>query len=204
MTRTRSEWKRTLWGLVGLLLVTGSAATIWIHHVWSHSDRLLEQVVRAHLDRLTPGINVEFSSCRFDLLRRVRFDDVELTTIDGQPLASVPRIVISIDREALAERQQLLIQKVTLHQPHLRLVRDTKGGWNWRDLAPQQDERTMFPEWTIDRGRVEITLLEQYNMKKPKDPNGLSAFNNPTRLSQGRSYTSIEMLSTTLGLCSLL
>lgn len=158
MTRTRSEWKRTLWGLVGLLLVTGSAATIWIYHVWSHSDRLLEQVVRAHLDRLTPGINVEFSSCRFDLLRRVRFDDVELTTIDGQPLASVPRIVISIDREALAERQQLLIQKVTLHQPHLRLVRDTKGGWNWRDLAPQQDERTIFPEWTIDRGRVEITL----------------------------------------------
>ena len=158
MTRMRSEWKRTIWGLVVLLLLTGSAAAIWIHHVWSHSDRLLEQVVRAHLDRLTPGINVEFSSCRFDLLRRVRFDDVELTTAGGQPLVSVPRIVVSIDREALADRQQLLIQKVTLHQPHLRLVRDTEGGWNWRELAPQQDEQTMFPEWTIDRGRVEITL----------------------------------------------
>ena len=58
MTRMRSEWKRTIWGLVVLLLLTGSAAAIWIHHVWSHSDRLLEQVVRAHLDRLTPGINV--------------------------------------------------------------------------------------------------------------------------------------------------
>ena len=117
MTRLRTEWKRTLWGLVGLLLITGGGAAIWVHHVWSHSDRLLEQAVRANLDRLTPGINVEFSSCRFDLLRRVRFDDVELTTVDGQPLASVPRVIVSIDREALARRQQLLIQKVTLHEP---------------------------------------------------------------------------------------
>ena len=117
MTRLRTEWKRTLWGLVGLLLITGGGAAIWVHHVWSHSDLLLEQAVRANLDRLTPGINVEFSSCRFDLLRRVRFDDVELTTVDGQPLASVPRVIVSIDREALARRQQLLIQKVTLHEP---------------------------------------------------------------------------------------
>ena len=158
MTRLRNEWKRTLWGLVGLLLITGSGAAIWVHHVWSHSDRLLEQAVRANLDRLTPGINVEFSSCRFDLLRRVRFDDVELTTVDGQPLASVPRVIVSIDREALARRQQLLIQKVTLHEPRLRLARDIRGGWNWQDLAPEQNGRTMFPEWTIDRGQIEIAL----------------------------------------------
>ena len=158
MTRLRSEWKRTLWGLVGLLLITGGGAAIWVHHVWSHSDRLLEQAVRANLDRLTPGINVEFSSCRFDLLRRVRFDDVELTTVDGQTLASVPRVIVSIDREALARRQQLLIQKVTLHEPRLRLARDIRGGWNWQDLAPEQSGRTMFPEWTIDRGQIEIAL----------------------------------------------
>ena len=158
MTRLRTEWKRTLWGLVGLLLITGGGAAIWVHHVWSHSDRLLEQAVRANLDRLTPGINVEFSSCRFDLLRRVRFDDVELTTVDGQPLASVPRVIVSIDREALARRQQLLIQKVTLHEPRLRLARDIRGGWNWEDLAPEQSGRTMFPEWTIDRGQIEIAL----------------------------------------------
>ena len=158
MTWRSSEWKRTLWGLLGLLVITGSATAIWVHHVWSHSDQMLTRVVRANLDRLAPGIRVRFASCRFDLLRRVRVDDVELTTRDGRPLASIPRITVAIDRQALAERQQLLIQQITLHQPHLHLARDADGHWNWQDLATRPAANTPLPEWTVLEGRVELSL----------------------------------------------
>lgn len=158
MKRPWSEWKRTLWGLLGLLVVTGTAAAIWVHHVWSHSDQLLSQVVRANLDQLAPGITVQFSSCRFDLLRRVRVDDVELSTLDGQPLATISRITVAIDRQALAQRQQLVIQQVTLHQPQLHLARDAEGHWNWQDLAQRSIETSLLPEWTVKDGRVELKL----------------------------------------------
>ena len=137
MKRPWSEWKRTLWGLLGLLVVTGTAAAIWVHHVWSHSDQLLSQVVRANLDQLAPGITVQFSSCRFDLLRRVRVDDVELSTPDGRPLATIPSITIAIDRQALAQRQQLVIQQVTLHQPQLHPLQTTP--------RPAPSSRSGFP-----------------------------------------------------------
>ena len=158
MKRQRSEWKRTLWGLLGLLIVTGSGATIWVHHVWSHSDQVLTQVVRANLDRLAPGIQVRFSSCRFDLLRRVRVDDVELSTSDGRPLATIPSITIAIDRQALAQRQQLIIQQVTLHQPQLHLARNADGHWNWQDVAQRSVEPTLLPAWTVKDGRVLFSL----------------------------------------------
>ena len=161
MTRPSSEWKRTLWGLLGLLVVSGTAAAIWVHHVWSHSDQVLSQVVRDNLDRLAPGINVRFSSCRFDLLRRVRVDDVELSTPDGKPLATIPRITVAIDRQALAQHQQLVIQQVTLHQPQLHLARDAQGHWNWQDLdygSLHSVESPLLPEWTVKQGRIELTL----------------------------------------------
>ena len=127
MSRPGSEWTRTLWGLLGLITVTSTALAIWIHHVWSHSDQVLATAVRAHLDRIAPDLDVQFSSCRFDLLRRVRVDDIELTTRDGRKLASIPSITVAIDRDALAQRQQLVIQHITLHQPHLHLARNDSG-----------------------------------------------------------------------------
>ena len=152
MTHRWSEWKRTLWGLFGLLVITGSAAGIWVHHVWSHSDKLLAQVVRDNLDQLAPGLTVHFSSCHFDLLRRVRVENIELTTPDGQPLASVPQITVAIDRQTLAEHQQLVIQQITLHRPHLHLVRDSQDAWNWQDLTRGVAGRTVLPSWTIEDG----------------------------------------------------
>ncbi|MDC0175842.1 hypothetical protein OAJ60_02800, partial [Planctomycetaceae bacterium] len=174
MTHRWSEWKRTLWGLFGLLVITGSAAGIWVHHVWSHSDKLLAQVVRDNLDQLAPGLNVQFSSCHFDLLRRVRVENIELTTPDGQPLASVPQITVAIDRQALAGHQQLVIQQITLHRPHLHLVRDSQDVWNWQHLTKGVAVRTVLPSWTVEDGQVDITLaddpdrsrsLEQLNLQ---------------------------------------
>ena len=174
VTHRWSEWKRTLWGLFGLLVITGSAAGIWVHHVWSHSDKLLAQVVRDNLDQLAPGLTVHFSSCHFDLLRRVRVENIELTTPDGQPLASVPQITVAIDRQTLAEHQQLVIQQITLHRPHLHLVRDSQDAWNWQDLTRGVAGRTVLPSWTIEDGQVDITLsgepdktrsLEQLNLQ---------------------------------------
>ena len=174
MTHRWSEWKRTLWGLFGLLVITGSAAGIWVHHVWSHSDKLLAQVVRDNLDQLAPGLNVQFSSCHFDLLRRVRVENIELTTPDGQPLASVPQITVAIDRQALAQHQQLVIQQITLHRPHLHLVRDSQDAWNWQHLTSGIAGRTVLPSWTIEDGQIDVTLangpdrsrsLEQLNLQ---------------------------------------
>ncbi|MFP6703253.1 MAG: hypothetical protein VB861_16015 [Planctomycetaceae bacterium] len=158
MSRPGSEWTRTLWGLIGLVTVTSTALAIWIHHVWSHSDQVLATAVRAHLDRIAPDVDVQFSSCRFDLLRRVRVDDIELTTRDGRKLASIPSITVAIDRDALAQRQQLVIQHITLHQPHLHLARNDSGQWNWQNLINHTGQPIQLPEWTVQDARIDIQL----------------------------------------------
>ena len=161
MTGRRSEWTRTLWGFLGLILVIGAAAAIWIHHVWSHSDQLLEQVVRSRLDQLAPGLRVSFRTCRFDLMRRVRIDDVAIATQDGREIAHVPSLVVSIDRQALAEHQQLVIQRVSIQDPQLTLSRDASGRWNWQDVVVPETAPSMLSAWTVENASINVTLAGQ-------------------------------------------
>ncbi|MBQ17060.1 MAG: hypothetical protein CMJ65_08045 [Planctomycetaceae bacterium] len=154
----RSEWKRTLWGLIGVLLSVGAVGAAWVHHVWTHSDQLLDQVVREQLDDFAPGLTIDFSGCRFDLLRRVRIDNVTLSTSNQQPLASIPEVTVAIDRQALAKHQQLVIQSITLHRPRVLLSRDSQGQWNWQAVSSSKQLPATLPEWSIEQGRIEVSL----------------------------------------------
>ena len=156
--RRRSEWKRTLWGLVGVLLSVGAVGAAWVHHVWTHSDQLLDHVVRRQLGDLAPGLSIDFATCRFDLLRRVRLENVTLTTSDQQPLASIPEVTVAIDRQALAERQQLVIQSITLNRPRVLLSRDLQRQWNWQTVSSSKPMGAALPEWIIEQGRVDVVL----------------------------------------------
>jgi hypothetical protein len=73
-------------------------------------------------------------------------------------LASIPSITVAIDRDALAQRQQLVIQHISLHQPHLHLARNDSGQWNWQNLIHHTGQPIQLPEWTVQDARIDIQL----------------------------------------------
>ena len=155
----RSELKRTLYGLGILLLIAGTTTAVYVHHVWNHSDKLLEQAIRQHLTGLVPGCRIEFARCRFDLLRRVRLDEVTLySEAHGRSLVDIPEVIVAIDRQALAQRQQLVIQHIKLFRPRCSLSRDKNGQWDWQSLAWPERSTLMLPEWQITDATLKVTL----------------------------------------------
>lgn len=155
----RSELRRTLYGLVVLLSIAAATAAVYVHHVWNHSDKLLEQVVRQNLTGLVPGCRIEFVGCRFDLLRRVRLDKVTLYSESHErALVKIPEVIVAIDRQALAKRQQLVIQHIKLYRPRCSLNRDKSGHWDWQSLKLAEKSRMPLPEWQIVDATLEIAI----------------------------------------------
>ena len=147
--------------VVGLLLVAGGAAG----YLWLHADDMVTGAVRDRLAELTPGWEVELARVQVRGQQaivhgvRIRPDEGEneATTppLVTPPLIEVPEVVVTFDREALANWQTVQVEHVRLVRPTLTLIREADGRLNVQSLPPlppsQSDDS---PSVEIDRARV--------------------------------------------------
>jgi hypothetical protein len=125
------------WLIRGLILagVAALAAFGWIANSWVSPERIREQVI-ATLGEQFEDVDVYVGSAHMRILGGIAVRDLKLvrrgSPVD-QPFFSAPSAVLFHDKEQL-NRGRLMIRKVELENPELRLERNSDGRWNWTDL----------------------------------------------------------------------
>lgn len=120
----------------GLILagVAGVAAAAWVAATWVSPEKVREQVVAALAEQFD-GAEVHVGAARMRLLGGIAVTDLSLTRRgDAAPFLVVPAAVLHPDKERL-NRGRLVIRKVELENPTLRLERAADGSWNVERVA---------------------------------------------------------------------
>ncbi|MBT6155037.1 MAG: hypothetical protein HOL01_18430 [Planctomycetaceae bacterium] len=150
--------KTTKW-LVILVLLVAAGAGGYGFYLWNESNERIRKVILARCEEIVPEWDVSLGRVRFDWNRRVHLYDFTLKAKgQSQNVASFPEVVVSIDRERFAERQEIVVQKVRVLGPELDLVRDAAGKWNWQQLTPPPKSNQSLPEVEIVQATVRVRL----------------------------------------------
>ena len=123
--------------LIRTVLVAGLAAAsaaCWVMHDWVSPDRVRAALVAALCEQL-PDAEVEVGSARLRLFGGISVSDLTLTRKgESEPFLTVPSAVIAHDKEQLS-RGRLVVRKLELDGPTVRLVRQADGAWNVSGLV---------------------------------------------------------------------
>lgn len=145
--------------LASFLLVGVAVAVAWF---LLQSDEFLRTELLRQLAILLPDAEVSIDRAQYDFHGRVRVTNFTLR-LPGEtdPALIVPEVVISLDRQALHERQQLLLQQIRFSQPQVRALRDEVGQWNWSQLTINRPEGNRpLPELEISHATIDLALLD--------------------------------------------
>ncbi|HXD84914.1 MAG TPA: hypothetical protein VN641_00360 [Urbifossiella sp.] len=125
------------WLIRGLILA-GVAALVacgWVANSWISPERVREQVIAALGEQLD-GVDVQVGSAHMRILGGIAVRELKLVRRgdpDDQPFFFAPSAVLFHDKEQL-NRGRLVIRKIGLENPDLRLERGSDGRWNLADI----------------------------------------------------------------------
>ncbi len=159
--------RKTIKWFTLLLFLGGMVAGAYGYKLWSESDELLRQQVLTKLKKSAPGWNFEIGKTRYVWPRRLYLYNIKLTSdTESSAILTVPQIIISVDRRALSEHQEILIEKIQVIGAHAELDRKLDGKWNWQSLPPLPPSDKSCPEWFIEHASV-TAKFEQGNDRPP-------------------------------------
>ena len=141
--RTARMGRLRCWVIRGLILaaLAGVAAGGWIAHDWVSPEQVRAALVAALRDQF-PDADVHVGSARLRLFGGISVTDLRLTRRgDDEPFVDAPTAVIIHDKEQLG-RGRLVVRKVELDGPTVRLVRRPDGTWNVTGLSKAAARRT--------------------------------------------------------------
>ncbi len=162
------EFVRTLRWLVYLLLALIAAGGAGAYWFFTRSDELLKQELLSQLQTMFPGTEIELDRAHPDLFTgQVRAYQVRMT-LPGDDFASltIAELVITLDRDQLAESQDLQVQRIRLIKPRAWVVRRTDETWNWKQLQVQRTPGGLLPDVEIEHGTVTV----QFEQPRPEPP----------------------------------
>ncbi|MFO0796416.1 MAG: hypothetical protein U0804_03005 [Gemmataceae bacterium] len=148
-------------GLIrGLILAAVAAlgAAAWFASTWVSPERVREQVLAALHDQLD-GVDASVGSARMRILGGIAVRDLALVRRGDppdQPLLVVPSAVLFHDKEQL-NRGRLVIRKIELENPALRLERGPDGRWNVADLVRPGPADRPVPSFVAKGATVTVT-----------------------------------------------
>lgn len=126
------------WLIRGLILA-GVAALValgWVANSWISPDRVREKVV-ATLAEQFDDVDVQVGAARLRILGGIAVTDLRLTRRGDppdRPFLAVPSAILFHDKEQL-NRGKLIIKKVELESPTVRLERSADGKWNVAEVV---------------------------------------------------------------------
>ena len=131
----------------------------YVYWLWNRSDEILLAGVREKFAEIAPEWDVQPGRAHYDWDRRIHLYDFSLK-VKGQqtPIATLPEIVLTVDRDKLTQTQTVVIHKVLLIRPVLELVRSNSGHWNWQQLPPLPKSGRSCPEWEIAQATIRVRL----------------------------------------------
>ncbi len=143
--------------LVLLIAVCAGGVLCW---AWINSDRLVQDALVRSLEQKAPGWNVELGHTRFDGVNKVHVHDIVIRDPNsGEQLAHIPEFTATVDRDEFLRSQQVIIQKVRVRAPTVRLHRHADGTWNWQGLPKlKMGPHRNLPEWSIENAKFDVSL----------------------------------------------
>ena len=119
-----------------LLFLAALIAGGFYAYAWTKPGYVRQQVIQHLQDTVFTDVQAEVGSARLRFLGGISVTDLQLFRKDDpsrSPFLQVPSAVLYHDKEQLNEGH-LVIRKVELDHPTLRLERDESGHWNIDDL----------------------------------------------------------------------
>lgn len=143
--------------LIVLLLAVGAGG--YVYSLWKRSDELLRRGILEKLAEVAPGWHIEIERARFDWARRIHVHNVSLHAHGGdRPLAKLPEVIVTVDRDQLTRDQQVIVHKIVLLGAEINLLRGPDGRWNWQDLPPLPANDKSLPEVELRQGALRLFL----------------------------------------------
>ncbi len=188
----KTTWKVCKWLMLILVLLTGTLIGVGYHYL-SQADKLLHEGLVAELHRTFPESTFKVGRCRLDWIGRVHVEEFFLTLPgEEQPFVDLPVTIVDIDREAFIQRQQVLVQNVTLHRPFVEVTRRLDGSWNFEKLPFDnlpKGGRSSLPSCRLEQAR----LVLHYEQPDGREPTTLIADGTEIQLTpNGRRNLLIE------------
>ncbi|MBP3957338.1 hypothetical protein J8F10_19000 [Gemmata sp. G18] len=148
------------WLIRGLILagIAALAALAWVASSWVSPERVREKVI-ATLSEQFEDVDVHVGSARMRILGGIAVSDLRLTRRGdppGQPFLVVPDAVLIHDKEQL-NRGRLVIRKVELENPTIRIERSADGKWNVAEILKPGPADKPVPTFQV-RGATAIVI----------------------------------------------
>ena len=151
------SWFRP-WFIRGGILTALAAligAGMWAYN-WVSPEKVRAAVVENLQGQFDDSVEVEVGSAHIRLFGGVSVNELKLTRRGEQePFLYVPSAVITHDKERL-NRGELVIRKIELDSPTVRLVRATDGKWNVGGIAKPSAGEKPIPTILVKNGTVFI------------------------------------------------
>ncbi len=147
------------WLIRGLILagVAALAALAWVANSWVSPERVRDQVIATLTDQFE-GVDVHVGSARLRILGGIAVTDLRLTRRGDppdRPFLVVPDAILYHDKEQL-NHGRLVIRKVELAAPVLRVERSVGGVWNVAEVLKPGTADKPVPTFIVKNGTVEV------------------------------------------------
>ena len=142
-----------------LLILTAVGGGLWIYS-YMKPAYVRQQIIR-YLETEFPELQVEVGSAYLRLFGGISVSDLRLTRKDdpsGTPFLIVPHAMLVHDKEAF-QRGEILLRKVELTEPRLRLERFASGKWNIEDLFRSGKQNKVPPTMIVKN--ASLTFIDQ-------------------------------------------
>jgi hypothetical protein len=159
-------WRKWLVrGFVFSVLGSAALAALAYQHLTS-SDAVREQVLKK-LRTIFPGAAIALDSAGLRLLGHIQVRELRLLKPAGREkheFAHIPSALIYHDKEKLAGGEMVL-RKVDMARPTLRVVRGADGRWNVQDVLAPSDPTKPLP--TVVAHEATVLLEDRYDAARP-------------------------------------
>ena len=141
----------------GLALLAAAALGVAVVSDYASPERV-RGLLEAHLREKVPGAEVTVESARLRLFGGITATGVRITRPgDAEPFFDAPRVLLAHDKEQL-HAGRLVLRKVELDGPTLRLTRRADGSWSLADfVAPGGDPLAPLPTVIVKGATVHVT-----------------------------------------------
>jgi hypothetical protein len=163
--------RRTIMWLLAILVVaiglTGWAA----HYYWKNADRLLHEKVAELFKEWHPELRFQLGQCRLDWSGQIHVEQFSLTLPNAErPLIDLPDTIVHLDREALMNRQEVIVQNLRLLQPQIEATRLPDGTWDFHGLPPlpESDKRQSLPTVELQNAQVVLHIMKDHGVPPAK------------------------------------
>jgi hypothetical protein len=150
-------WRK--WIVRGIVygIIGAAASAALVYQRWTNPSAVREQVI-AQISKVFPGAHVSVDSARLRILGGIQLNGLRLTRADDpdkHEFLHVPSAIFYHDKEKILERE-LILRKIELIRPRLRVRRGPDGRWNLQDLMgkPSGAPQAALPAIVIHQGTL--------------------------------------------------